>query len=65
MAHSRGGSFSVRVILASIVLLAAACGDPELSDEAKQTNGSGDPTATSGSPAPGIPPMLPSGVPPG
>jgi hypothetical protein len=53
------------VALACLLTVASACGEPELNDEAKAAQGSGDPTGSSGSPAPGIPPRLPSGgVPP-
>lgn len=46
--------------LAALALAAslAACGDPELSDEGKEAEGSSDPTAETGSPAPGIPPRI-------
>jgi hypothetical protein len=64
MAH-RVGRSTMLVALALLFVFASACGEPELSDEAKETPGSGDPTASTGSPAPGIPPTLPSGVPPG
>ena len=63
--RSRRGFSSLLVAVALLFVFASACGEPELSDEAKETQGSGDPTASGGSPAPGIPPMLPLGVPPG
>ena len=58
MTARRGSGARVAAVLAAL-LLVAACGDPELSDEAEETEGSGDPLGESGSPAPGIPPAIP------
>ncbi|MGH7822763.1 MAG: hypothetical protein ACREQ9_23645 [Candidatus Binatia bacterium] len=57
--------FTVLGVVLSLLALAGACGEPELNDRAKEAEGSGDPTGSSGSPAPGIPPQLPSGGVPG
>ena len=58
MTARRGSGARVAAVLAAL-LLVAACGDPELSDEAKETEGSGDPLGEAGSPFPGIPPTIP------
>ena len=52
---------AIALVTALLATFAVACGDPELSDEAKETEGAADPLADTGSPLPGIPPNL--GVP--
>ena len=64
MTRARGARRSWLVALIFAFLFASACGEPELSDKGKRTEGSGDPTGETGSPAPGIAPDPPSGVPP-
>ena len=54
-----GAARRTRVAVVCVLLALAACGDPELSDEAQETEGSGDPLGETGSPAPGIPPAIP------
>jgi len=61
--RARRGFFSLLVAIAAFSVFASACGDPELSDEAEETQGSGDLLATSGSPLPGIPPKIPGVLP--
>jgi len=63
MPRAPRGFSTLLVGLAVACAVAAACGDPELSDEAEQTQGAGDPLATSGSPLPGIPPKIPGVLP--
>ena len=58
MTARKEGCARVAAVLAALLLL-AACGEPELSDEAKETEGAGDPLAEEGSPLPGIPPTIP------
>ncbi len=62
---SRWVSFFALAALAASGMLVSACGEPDLSREAQEAEGSGDPTGSSGSPLPGIPPALPSGGVPG
>ena len=63
MMRAPRGFSSLLVALTALCVLASACGDPELSDEAEATQGSGDPLASSGSPLPGIPPKIPGVLP--
>jgi hypothetical protein len=58
MTARREGCALVATVLAALLLF-SACGDPELSDEAEETEGAGDPLAEEGSPLPGIPPQIP------